>query len=163
MAVNAFGVTQADVASMHFPHFTGGFTTSTKPTAVAVTLMVSESSGVLAGKLFGENIIASAIVTTTSIAFLMCAEQLRRMVAIKVHMALTQQDTPIAKALQAESKIWLDALAEGGGTFLGDDSLNTGTSDPDGPTTHISQYGLETDVADDMSSVLPSVRMGDGL
>ena len=160
MAVNEFGVTQQTVAAIHFPMWPA-FSTSSKPTSTIVGTMITESAGVLTARLYGETI--TTITDTASAAYLMCAEQLRRMVALKVLKASTQQDPELAKALQAEIDAWFAGLSAGGGTFLGNDALQTGASDPDGPTSHISEYGLETDSAADMSTTIPRLRRDDAL
>jgi len=162
MAVNEFGVTQQTVATHHFPMWPA-FSTSSKPTAATVALLITESAGVLTARLYGETIIAASITDAASAAYLMCAEQLRRMVALKVLKASTQQDPELAKALQAEIDAWFASLASGGGTFLGNESLQTGSSDPDGPTSHISEFGLTTDEAENMSTTVPRLRRDDAL
>lgn len=163
MAVNTFGVTHATVAAMYFPSWAGGFSASSRPTSTTVGLVVDESAAVLEGRLYAENITASAITTATDAAYLMCAGQLRRMTALRIMRELTQQNPDVAKALQEEIDAWFVSLAEQGGTFLGNDALNSGTSDPDGPTTHISKYSLTVDVAADMSSTVPTLRKDDAL
>jgi hypothetical protein len=160
MAVNEFGVTQQTVATHHFPMWPA-FSTSSKPTAATVALLITESAGVLTARLYAETI--TSITDTASAAYLMCAEQLRRMVALKVLKASTQQDPELAKALQAEIDAWFASLASGGGTFLGNESLQTGSSDPDGPTSHISEFGLTTDEAENMSTTVPRLRRDDAL
>lgn len=160
MAVNEFGVTQQTVAQIHFPMWPA-FSTSSKPTSTIVGTMITESAGVLAAKLYAETI--TTITDSASAAYLMCSEQLRRMVALKVLKASTQQDPELAKALQAEIDAWFAGLASGGGTFLGNEALQTGDSDPDGPTSHISEFGLTTDDADDMSTTVPRLRRDDSL
>ena len=160
MAVNEFGVTQQTVATHHFPMWPA-FSTSSKPSAATVALLITESAGVLTGRLYGEAI--TSITDTTSAAYLMCAEQLRRMVALKVLKASTQQDPELAKALMLEIAEWFSMLAAGGGTFLGNEALQTSASDPDGPTSHISENDLVTDSAADMSTTIPRLRRDDAL
>lgn len=163
MAVNDFGVTAAKVAAMYFPQWTGGFSASSNPTSTTVGLIVEESAAVLEGRLYGENITASEITTTTSAAYIMCAGQLRRMTALRIFRETTQQNPELAKSLETEIDAWFAQLAEKGGTFLGDESLNGGTSDPDGPTSHITQYSLTTDSAENMSTTVPRLRRDDAL
>ena len=163
MAVNEFGVTAAKVSAMYFPQWTGGFSTSSNPNAVTVGLIIEESAAVLEGRLYGENITASAITTATDAAYIMCAGQLRRMSALRIFRETTQQNPDLAKSLEAEIDAWFKQLAEKGGTFLGNSSLNSGDADPDGPTSHITQYGLTTDDADDMSTTVPRLRRDDEL
>lgn len=162
-AINEFGVTQAAVASDFFPQWRAGFSATSAPTAARVAVIITEEAATLAAKLYGENITAAGITDTASIAYVKCAAQLKRMVALRIFRTTTQQNPELAKALKAESDEWLEGLADGGGTFLGDEGLNSGTSDPDGPTSHISQFSLTTDSADDMSSAVPLLRKDDQL
>lgn len=162
MAVATFGVTAADVASIHFPQWNGGFNANTKPIATAVTTQIDRLAARINGKLYAENITASSI-QAASVAYLMCAEQLARMVALWVLTVATQQNPELAKKLQAEIDDWFKQLAEQGATFLGDDSLASEGSDPDGPTSHVTQYGLEVDVAANMSTTVPRLRRDDEL
>ena len=163
MAVNEFGVTAAKVAAMYFPQWTGGFSTSSNPNAATVALIVEESAAVLEGRLYGENITASAISTSTTAAYIMCAGQLRRMTALRIFRETTQQNPELAKSLEAEINAWFAELSAKGGTFLGNSTLQSAGSDPDGPDSHISQYGLTVDDADDMSTTVPRLRRDDEL
>ena len=163
MAVNEFGVTAAKVAAMYFPQWTGGFSASSNPTTTVVGLIVEESAAVLEGRLYAESIAASGITTATSAAYIMCAGQLRRMVALRILRETTQQNPALAESLEKEIEAWFKRLAEQGGTFLGNDSLNPNDADPDGPTTHINTYGLTTDSAADMSTTVPRLRRDDQL
>lgn len=162
MAANTFGVTPTTVAALHFPMIPG-FTAATKPTTTTVTLMVSHSSGDLAGRLYKEGITASAITDTASIAYLRCAEQLNRMVALKVLKAMSQQFPELSKELQREVDAWFVGLGDDGGTWLGDEALDTGATPADGPNTHINTYDLDTIAADDMSSAAPRLKADDQL
>lgn len=162
-AVNEFGVTQAAVASDYFPQWRAGFTASSAPTATRVAAIITEEAAELATRLYAEDITASSITDTDSAAYVKCAAQVKRMVALRIMRTTTQQNPELAKALRAESETWLKELAAGGATFLGDESLATGDSDPDGPTSHISQFNLTTDDADDMSTTVPRLRRDDAL
>jgi hypothetical protein len=162
VAVNTFGVTYSTVQSLWLPQIPG-FSALTKPTSTAVTTMVSQAAAELEGKLYGEDITASSITDTASAAYIMCSEQLGRMTALRVLKVLSQQFPELAKEYARQAKAWFDELAAKGGTFLGNDDLQTGDSDPDGPTTHISQYGLTTDSAASMSTTIPRLRRDDDL
>ena len=162
MAVNDFGVSQSSVAAIHFPMWPA-FSSASKPTGATVSTMISESAAVLGSKLYAESITAGAITDTQSAAFLMCAEQLRRMVALKVLKSSTQQDPDLAKALLAEIDGWFKGLATAGATFLGNSALQASDSSPDGPTSHISEFSLTTDAAADMSTTVPRLRRDDAL
>lgn len=162
--INEFGVTQAVVASDYFPQWNGSFSTASKPTAARVAVIITEEAANLGAKLYAENITPSSITTdATSIAYVKCQAQLKRMVALRIFRTSTQQNPELAKALQAESMEWFKQLASEGGTFLGDEALDTGSAPADGPTTHINQFSLETDDADDMSTTVPQLRKDDQL
>jgi len=160
VAVNTFGVTPATVQSIYLPQVPG-FSALTKPTEAAVTIMISQSAGNLAGRLYAEAIDAEDIDVTTSAAYLMCAEQLGRMVALKVHKVLPQKFPELAKEYTREVKEWFDDLGSKGATFLGDDSLMNTASNPDGPTSHVSENGLEQLAGEDMSPVRPLLQQKD--
>lgn len=162
MAVSIFGVTAASVASIHFPQWVGGFNANTKPTSTSVGTQIDRFGARINAALYAENITASSIVADTA-AYLMCAEQLTRMTAVWVLEVSTQQNPELAKKLQAELDAWFTGLSGGGATFLGDDSLASSGPDPDGPTSHVTQYDLETDVAADMSTTVPRLRRDDEL
>jgi hypothetical protein len=161
--VNEFAVTQAAVASDYFPQWRAGFTANSAPTAARVAVLITEEAAELTSRLYAEGITAEDITDAATAAYVKCAAQVKRMVALRIYRLTTQQNPELARALRAESDAWLKELAAGGGTFLGNESLDTGASDPDGPTSHITQYGLETDVADDMSTTVPRLRRDDQL
>lgn len=163
MAVSEFGVTHTAVAAIYFPQWRGGFSATGAPTATAVGTIITEAAANLQARLYAENVIASAITDSASAAYVMCAGQVKRMAALRILRELTQGNPELAKALEAEIEAWFKGLAAQGGTWLGDESLNSGDSDPDGPTTHISQFSLTTDSADDMSSTAPLLRKDDAL
>lgn len=158
MAVSEFGVTQQAVAAIYFPQWRGGFSATSAPTATAVGAVITEEAALLNARLYAENVNASGITDATSVAYVMCAAQVKRMTALRILRELTQNNPELAKALQAEVDAWFKSLASQGGTFLGDSGLNTDTSDPDGPTTHLSQYSLTVDTSADMSSAVPKLR-----
>lgn len=162
MAVNTFGVTPATVQALYLPQIPG-FSALSKPTEAAVTIMVSQSAGKLAGRLYGEGIDAEDISVTTSAAYLMCAEQLGKMVALKVHKVLPQKFPELAKEYTREVDAWFKELNEKGGTFLGDSGLNPSSSPSNGPTSHVSTYSLTQLDGEDMSDVIPPLKKSNRL
>jgi hypothetical protein len=161
--VNEFGVTQAAVASDYFPQWRAGFTANSAPTATRVAVLITEEAAELTTRLYAEGITASGITDTATAAYVKCAAQVKRMVALRIFRTTTQQNPELAKAIRAELDAWFKDLAAGGGTFLGNAALDTSASDPDGPTSHITEYGLETDEADNMSTTVPRLRRDDQL
>lgn len=162
MAVIEFGVTQTDVAALYFPQWRGGFSSSSAPTAATVATCITESAALVNARLYAETITASAI-SSGSVAYVMCASQVKRLTALRILRELTQQNPDLAKSLEEEIDAWFTRLAADGGTFLGDETLQTGASDPDGPTSHISEYSLTVDSAINMSTTVPRLRRDDQL
>lgn len=162
MSLYAFSLTAEQVRAHMFPRWPV-FSARSSPTDTIVGEIIIEQAGELTGKLYAENITAASITDSNTAAFQWCVRTLKLMCALAILRASTMQDPELAKAYAAELKQRLDNLAAQGGTALGDDSLNTATSDPDGPTTHISQFGLTTDDADDMSTTVPRLRRDDAL
>lgn len=168
MSVSIFGLTDVSVREHMFPQW-ADFSDNSSPTSTVVGECIEEEAGELAGKLYGENINAADIAATLdgnglhSVAWLWCVRTLRLMVALAILRRATQSDPELAKTYALELKARLDDLADKGATALGDESLNTGDSDPDGPTSHISQYSLTTDDAVNMSTTVPRLRRDDAL
>lgn len=161
MSVSTFGVTAATVRANRFPHL-GEFGANTAPSSSAVTVFVDQSAARLEGKLLLEKIAAASITDATSAAYLWCQETLELMVALRISQAATGSDNGLAPAWREELKERFEELDEGGASALGAGVSTTGTdSDPDGPTSHISEYGLEVDSADDMSTAVPRLRRDD--
>lgn len=161
MTASTFGVDAEGVRRHFFPHFES-WSATTSPTLAVVTEAVEEEAAVLSGHLTLELIDASSI-TPGSAAYLACRQQLRLMVALRVLGAMTGADPALGQTWRGVIKDWWKALDEGGATFLGDGATTSGTSDPDGPTTHINTYGLTTDTAANMSTVVPRLRRDDAL
>lgn len=161
MSANDFGVTAASVRSHHFPN-ADAWTTSSRPSSTAVAEAIDEEAAHMAGRLALENIDASSV-TTNSAAYYACRRILRMQVAVRVLRDMLGQDTELARAWEATIADWYVQLDAGGASFLGDGATATGTSDPDGPTSHISVYGLTVDSAESMSSTVPVMRKDDEL
>lgn len=164
MTLPAFGVTASTVRAQMFPHW-GDFSTNSSPTAATVADIITEESGDLAALLYREDVAASSVdaLTASAAPYQWCAKTLRLMVALRILRASTQQEPQLAEAFKAELAERLKLLAAEGATALGDASLQSGTSDPDGPTSHISVYGLEVDDSEDMSTTVPRLRRDDAL
>lgn len=168
MGVNLFGLTANSVRAHMFPQLSD-FDANSSPTLTIAAECVEEEAGELAAKLYTEGVTASAIVSTLdanslhSAAWLWCVRTLRLMVALQLLKRMSQQFPELAKAYQTELDVRLKDLAATGATALGDEALDTGDSPADGPTTHLNQYSLTVDDADDMSSAVPSLRKDDAL
>lgn len=159
MSANEFGVTAASVRSHHFPN-AEAWTTASRPSSTAVAEAISEEAARMASLLSMERVDASSI-TSSTVPYNSCRRVLRMQVAVRVMREMLGQDSALAQAWAQQVDEWYAALAKGGASFLGDNSLASGTSDPDGPTWHGSE--LEQDSVADMSNTIPSLRKDDRL
>ncbi len=162
MALPAFGVTAGTVRAQMFPHW-ADFTANSSPTATTVADIITEESGDLVARLYRENVTASSIGGADTAPYQWCAKTLRLMVALRILRASTVQEPQLAEAWKAELDERLKLLGEEGATAVGDSTLQSGTSDPDGPTSHVSVYGLTTDESTNMSTTVPRLRRDDAL
>lgn len=162
MALPVFGVTATTLREHMFPHW-GAFSANSSPTSTTVGDIIAEEAGDLAARLYRENVSAASITDAASAPYLWCAKTLRLMAAIRTMRASTQQQPELVTRWMEELDARLKLLSEDGATALGDASLQSGTSDPDGPTSHISVYSLEVDDPDDMSTTVPRLRRDDAL
>lgn len=162
MTVTTFGVTPSTIRTNRFPHI-NDFDANMAPTATAVTGMIQRAAAQLEGKLALESISASAISDSASAAYLWCQETLELLVAIRVSEVATGMDRGLLQVWRDEVKQRWKDLDEGGAAALGSGATSTAASDPDGPTSHISENGLEVDAAADMSTTVPRLRRDDML
>lgn len=163
MALTVFGVTYSTVRSTRFPSW-NSFSARSAFTDTEVAALINEEAADLAGKLYAENITASSITTPANeVGYTWCAKTLALMVAVRILRDVSASDPALAQAYQRELDTRFKLLASQGATALGDSSLSTGDSDPDGPTSHVSEFGLTTDDPADMSDTVPALRKGDKL
>lgn len=163
MSVSAFGVTAATVRSNRFPHLSGSFGTDTAPSAATVANFINQRAAYLEGKLLLEAIVASSISDSASAAYLWCQETLELMVAIRIAEVATGSDNGLLQVWRNEVASRFAELDEDGAAALGSGATSTSSSDPDGPTSHISENGLEVDQSADMSTTVPRLRRDDML
>lgn len=161
MASSTFGITAASVRSHHLPR-QDAFSASSQPTLATVTEAIAEEAAAMAGKLALELVTASAI-TANSDAYKACARILRMQCAARIALDMLGMDSDLVRSWQATVADWYEALADGGASFLGDGASATGDSNADGPTSHVSVYGLTTDAGEDMSDTVPLLRKDDQL
>ena len=163
MALPVFGVTYSTVRSTRFPHW-NAFSARSSFTDTDVTALIQEEAADLAGRLYAEDITAADIdATDNPVAYTWCAKTLHLMVAVRILRDVSANDPALAQAYQRELDVRLKLLAAQGATALGDESLSTGTSDPDGPTSHISQFSLTTLDPADMSPLDDVLKRSDKL
>jgi hypothetical protein len=160
MGLSTFGVSADSVRRHRFPHL-DSFGANTAPSLSTVEEAVSRAAARLAGKLLLEAIDAESISDAASSAYLWCQETLELMVAIRVAEAATHRDAELLRVWRTEVDARFTELEEGGADALGGGAVSIGTSDPDGPTSHISQNNLTTDASADMSTTVPRLRRDD--
>lgn len=160
MTVTLFGVDAGSVRANYYPHLSD-FSANSVPTATDVETMVTRAAAKLEAKLLLESITASAITDVTSAAYYWCQEAIELQVAIRIAEVATGQDRGLLTVWRDEVKQkWAD-LDEGGAAALGGGATSTAASDPDGPTSHISENSLTTDSSADMSTTVPRLRRDD--
>lgn len=162
MSTNLFGLSADDVRKHHFPMWSA-LSASSKPTLDVVTEKLAEAAAEVAGALNAEAINAAAITDASSPAYLQCRRAVRTACALQLLWAAAGLDPELAKAWREWMAAFFTGLDEGSATFLGGGATSTSPSDPDGPTSHISEYGLTTDSAENMSSTVPLLRKDDRL
>jgi hypothetical protein len=163
VTIATFGIAADDVRLDHFAHW-GAFSTTTKPTLARVTNRITEEGGELAGKLALQSIAVTSITAlATPYAYAWCQKTLKLMVAVWVAKVATSSNPELAKTLQDELDARFELLDKHGETVLVDVSSSDTGSPPEGPTTHITEFGLTTDDSTDMSTTVPRLRRDDQL
>lgn len=158
MALTLFGVT-ADKVRLHYFPQNDEFSADTTPSSTTVGEFIDQEAGRLAGALLVKSITAADVITPSP-AFYMCAAQLEMMVALRTLGVMTGQNPELAKAWQVQITEWFSRLTKDGYLFLGDADLEP-ASNPDGPTTHITTYELDTGDTDLASDLIPRLRRSD--
>lgn len=165
MALYTFGVDADWVRRHHFPN-SDSFSSTTNPTDATVTEKIADAAGELQARLEKESIEASTVFAlgATTAPYVRCRKAIAKMVAVEVMPAMTNEDSELATKWQKElDKFWTQLEADAG-TALGDDTLSSSASEPDGPTTHIDEYALDIgDPSTDASDVIPPFRKSDEL
>lgn len=164
MTVATFGVTADKVRAHHFPHIPA-FDTNSSPSAATVLEKIYEKAAELQGRLLKESVSAAGVeaLGATAGPYLWCRETLKLMVAVEVGRDMTGADPALVKAWESRLALRLKRLEADSATELGDDSLTTTPSDPDGPTSHISELGLDVGDTSEASDVVPVFRRKDRL
>lgn len=165
MALSLFGVTATTVQTDCFPHWTA-FSSTSKPSSSSVGRYVDEEAGDLAGRLLAENISAATVhaLGATEAPYVWCRKTLTLMTAVRVCKASTARDPELAQSFQRELDARFKRLDAIGQLALGSDTLNTDTSEADGPHHHVDEYDMDTsDDATNASSVEPELRREDEL
>jgi hypothetical protein len=161
MSVTTFGVTSSTLRVNRFPHL-DNFSANSAPSATAVSEYIDRAAAKVEGKLLLEEVVAADI-TVLSAAYLNCARVVELQAAIYVAEAATGKDNGLLQVWRDEVKAFFVELDVGGAASLGSGAVATGDSDPDGPTSHISEYNLTVDASTDMSTTVPRLRRDDQL
>lgn len=161
MTVTTFGVTPSTIRTNRFPHL-DDFSANSAPTRVAVEEFIDRAAAKLDGKLLLEAIVAADI-EVLSAAYVNCARAVELQAAVYVAESSTGKDNGLLTVWRDELKTFFAELDEDGAASLGSGAASTSNSDPDGPTSHISEYSLTTDASADMSTVVPRLRRDDQL
>jgi hypothetical protein len=149
MSLTLFGVTYSTVRAHLFPRL-DDFSATTSPTSTTVTTKVNIAASRLAAALTKESISPATIgASSTSAAYYICADIVEKMTALSLNIPTDDPETP--KSWKTDVDTFLKDLAHDAGVALADPTLSTSASNPNGPTTHLTEYGLEVDDVTDMS------------
>lgn len=156
MPVVTFGVTPDSVRVRYFPHLDAPGP-NTVPSLSTQQGIVDEEAAELFGRLLREGIDAASAAArgATEAPYLWCAKTLGLMAAVRIAEASTHKDYQLLQTWRSTLKDRWAALQQDGATALGDESLEVSASPVNGPTSHISEYGLETEDPANYSSVRP--------
>lgn len=160
MAQTTFGVTAELVRSGYFP-YQPTFDGTTVPTATAVAVFIDEEAVHLTGRLLVEGITASSL-TAGDDAYVWASGMLRLMAAIRVVQAGIAMDPQVLDDWKARVAERFDYLDKNGRRALGV-GVSDPTIEPNGPTTHLDTYGIETPDIGDMSPIGTILRRSDEL
>ena len=159
MAINLFGV-DADAVRRHHFAFSDAFDTSTTPTLVTVTEIITAQGAILEGKLLAELVNPATITDNSTAAYLWCADTLRLMAAPMVVRAGLQADEALVTSIEADRNARLAELEANGYLALGD-GVAVPSVAANGPTTFIDVYGIQTQDASCMSRLSINVLRRD--
>jgi hypothetical protein len=165
VSLYTYGVTASDVRKHHFPN-SDDFSTTTNPTLATVTEKIDDAAGELAARLLKEAVDPQTVNAggATYAPYVVLRNVLRKMVAVEIGPAIGDSDSTALTRWQKDLDTFFARLEDDAGTALGDDTLSTSASEPDGPVTHIDEYGLDYgDPATDASDVIPPFRKDDEL
>ena len=161
-APSSFGVTPDTVRQHFFPHI-NAFSANTAPSTSVATVKVQWAAARLDAALRQKLVSPASIADATSAAYLWCAETLSLDVAVRLARIMTGADPKVAQAWEGQLAARYLELTTRGAAALGDGAVSTGGSNSAGPSSHVTQYGLATDEAGDVSSVTARLRRDDEL
>lgn len=163
-ALQTFGVTVSSIRRHHFAN-QSDFSSSSNPTDATVAEMIDDCAGELAGRLTELEIDpSSSAITVGSAPYVQLRNCLRKMVAVRILTDATNQDPPLLARWEKELEAFWTRLEEKGPSALGNESLSSSASEPEGPTTHLDELGIDVgDPATDASDAIPPFRKSDEL
>lgn len=154
-----FGVTASTVRRHCFPRL-NDWSATTSPTSTTVTEKIDVAAARVAAALAKESISPSSILTETS-AYAICADIIRKMVALDLRIPADDPDT--VAGWREDIKNFFALLKSDAGVALADVSLTSADSPPNGPTTHLTEYDLDIDAESDMSDATFPLHAKDAL
>ncbi len=164
MTVQVFGVTHATVRAHCFPRL-DAFSATTSPTSTTVTEKISVAAARIYAALTAEEIDAATVYAlgSSDASYIICADIIRKLTALSLRIPC--DDPAVPDGWQKEVDAFFAMLAENPAAALANDDLSSSSSDsdPDGPTHHIDEYGIDIGDTADASSAEPVLRKDDEL
>lgn len=165
MSIRVFGVTYTTVRQDQFPQWTGEFSATSNPTSTTVTRWIQEAAAELAGVLRLKASSADAVFALgdTAEPYVWCRQTITLGVAARVAKVIHGSTPEIAKDLQQQFEARLKRLEEKGVEVMGPGiTVDDGTDEPQGPTSHVDELDLDVGEDDDNESQLvPVLRRDD--
>lgn len=162
MTINTFDVTPEMVRDDFLPHDVAGFSADSSPTWETVDRWITQEAARLYGQLLQNEIDATSIDDDETPQWQWCQQTLCLMVVVRLIPVKMGLDPEVVRAWRADLAARLQELNDNGEIALGMD--NSGSAgNPKGPTTYITELGLEVPSAADASSITPRLRRDDEL
>lgn len=163
MAIEEFCVLPSVIRDEYFT-WLDAFSATTSPSDSTVENVITKQAAILHGRLLLEGIAAATIAgDDESPAYVMCADIVAKMTAVAIAQNMTGVNSEMLKTWRADVDAWFEGLNVGGGAYLGNAALATGSAPADGPTTHINHFNLSTSVGTTPSSIDPIFTRDDKL
>lgn len=163
MAIEEFGVCVTAIRDEYFT-WLDAFSATTSPSDSTVERIITQQAAILAGRLLLEGIAAATVAADDeSPGYVMCGDIISKMAAVAIAQNMTGMNSELLKTWRADVDAWFEGLNAGGGAYLGNAALATGSAPADGPTTHINHFNLSTSVGTTPSSIDPIFTRDDKL
>jgi hypothetical protein len=150
------------VQKHNFPRL-NTFSATTSPTSTVVSTKIDVAASRLAAALVAEEIDPDTIndLGSSDVSYVICADVIRKLTALSLRIPC--DDPSVPEAWQKEVDAFFAMLAENPAAALANADLSSSDSDPDGPTHHIDEYGIDIGDTADASSAEPDLRRDDEL